>query len=154
MELMGYLTWYTVNIEPANEELYSHLVHCGYCEHDQCKWYSYRDDCLYYSLHYPNHLIIVQGTGEESGDMWKKAFMNGQIVWKWKLEVAIPDVPKDLYGMYYDNRLFNRLEPILEEPEQEQYGQQEQRIGWSEYQQRNVNMEDVPDHMIIDILRD
>jgi hypothetical protein len=96
---MGYYTNFEVEIFPKNPELYQHFIDEYYIGEDT-KWYSYDTDCKRISKSdYPNTLIILSGVGEESGDIWKKAFLNGEIVWEWKLDATIPDVPKEIYNL-------------------------------------------------------
>jgi hypothetical protein len=97
---MGYLTFYKVTIQPFNQSLYNDLLDGGFCPDNECKWYNYDDDCLTISDHYLNHMIVVQGSGEDAGDIWKNVYMNGKVIWRWKLNAEIPEIPIDLYSRY------------------------------------------------------
>lgn len=42
------------------------------------KWYDHNKHCLEVSKKFPNELIVVEGEGEESGDLWKEYYMAGK----------------------------------------------------------------------------
>lgn len=46
---------------------------------DSCKWYSSEKDMIEFSKSYPNWLFQLDGAGEESGDIWRKYFVNGKM---------------------------------------------------------------------------
>ena len=51
---------------------------------------------LEYSANHPEYLFILDGEGEESGDIWRKFYKDGKS-YEWKLEYALPDFdPKKL----------------------------------------------------------
>ena len=41
------------------------------------KWYENKTDCIKFSKEYPHITIDVHGRGEESGDVWKARYRNG-----------------------------------------------------------------------------
>lgn len=43
------------------------------------KWYEHEKDILAISRRFPKILFILEGEGEDSGDIWKKYFKNGKI---------------------------------------------------------------------------
>ena len=91
---MGYYTHHKLEIIPSNEDLYTEFVEdTGYIENDSTKWYECDKDCERLSSENLGYLIVVTGEGEEAGDVWRKAFLNGECVWEWRLESNIPDVP-------------------------------------------------------------
>lgn len=53
---------------------------------DNLKWYEWKEDMKQLSSEWPNVLFILEGDGEESGDMWKAWFRNGR---SYKLEAKI-----------------------------------------------------------------
>lgn len=44
----------------------------------EAKWYSYDEDCTQLSRDFPNVLFVLEGSGEESGDVWKAWYRNGK----------------------------------------------------------------------------
>lgn len=46
---------------------------------DESKWYDHQEDLKAFSQKYPQHLFILKGKGEESGDIWMKYFLNGKV---------------------------------------------------------------------------
>lgn len=46
---------------------------------ENCKWYSAEQDILAFSKQYPNWLFQLDGEGEESGDIWRKYFVDGKM---------------------------------------------------------------------------
>jgi len=45
---------------------------------ESMKWYDWQEDMVALSKEYPNVLLTLSGEGEESGDIWKAYFMNGE----------------------------------------------------------------------------
>lgn len=45
---------------------------------EQCKWYEWKEDMIKVSKRYPLTIFIIDGEGEESGDIWKAYFLNGK----------------------------------------------------------------------------
>jgi len=45
---------------------------------DSVKWYDHDDDMRELSAYYPNVTFILEGEGEESGDIWRKYYRNGK----------------------------------------------------------------------------
>jgi hypothetical protein len=46
---------------------------------DDIKWYEHEDHMRAISEKYPEVLFTLSGEGEESGDIWKKYFLNGKM---------------------------------------------------------------------------
>jgi hypothetical protein len=46
---------------------------------EQCKWYESDEDMKKISKKYPLTIFVLEGEGEESGDLWKKYFLNGKM---------------------------------------------------------------------------
>jgi hypothetical protein len=94
---MGYYTNYKLQIIPHNEEIYDlFITDTGYIEDDSTKWYSWREDCQSLSKQNLGYLFILYGEGESTGDIWKAAFLNGEVVWEWHLDTTIPEVPEEI----------------------------------------------------------
>jgi hypothetical protein len=95
---MDYYTDYNLQIIPHSEEIYNlFLEDTGYIEDDSTKWYSWGEDCQGLSKQNLGYLIILSGTGESDGDIWKTAFLNGELVWQWRLDYKIPEVPDNIF---------------------------------------------------------
>jgi hypothetical protein len=43
-----------------------------------CKWYDHEEEMRTFSMKYPTVVFLLEGDGEESGDVWRKYFMNGK----------------------------------------------------------------------------
>lgn len=94
---MGYYTRYTIDIFPNNEEIRQEFIdNTGFIEDDTTTWYDCERDCIDISRENKGYLIVVTGKGESSGDIWRKAFVSGVMVWEWKLDLTIPDVPDSI----------------------------------------------------------
>ena len=50
----------------------------GSCQ-SSCKWYEWKKDMIEFSKKYPKALFILEGKGEDPGDLWKAWFKNGKI---------------------------------------------------------------------------
>lgn len=46
---------------------------------EKCKWYEHEEDMRRFSKLYPFILFELSGEGEESGDIWRKYFLNGKM---------------------------------------------------------------------------
>lgn len=53
---------------------------------DSVKWYEYPDDMRELSLRFPGVLFTLIGYGEGPGDVWKKGFLGGNLILKYKIE--------------------------------------------------------------------
>lgn len=47
--------------------------------YDALKWYDHVDDMRAISLEHKGVLFTLEGKGEESGDLWRKYFLNGKM---------------------------------------------------------------------------
>jgi len=61
-----------------------------------CKWYDHNKDMIRISKKYSNTLFQLDGAGEESDDLWRKYFLNGNMQ-----EVQVEVV----YGKFDINKL-------------------------------------------------
>jgi len=57
---------------------------------DSCKWYEHDKHMRDISRMYPETIFILEGEGGESGDIWKKYYLNGKCQVA-KAEVIIPE---------------------------------------------------------------
>lgn len=86
---MGYYTDFKLTTKPAAEisldlletiTNYSWESYGGgeYTPGDSIKWYEWTENMKELSLVFPDTLFILEGEGEESGDLWKAYFKNGK----------------------------------------------------------------------------
>ena len=57
---------------------------------DNCKWYDHEEDVREYSKKFPNLVFILDGEGEEPGDIWREFYKNGKS-YRWDLEHTLPE---------------------------------------------------------------
>lgn len=84
---MGYYTSYSLSIheegdryvyiEDAKKEITEYHNYNPFIEAN--KWYKHEEDMRRLSREYPNTVFILEGNGEDSGDMWMKYFKNGKM---------------------------------------------------------------------------
>ncbi len=63
---------------------------------DGCKWYDHDSNARAVSRFFPSCILKIEGKGEEHGDHWVDAYMNGDRIWKWSASRSYPpsiDVP-------------------------------------------------------------
>lgn len=60
-----------------DEEDYFSPIDIIFCE--ELKWYDHQMDMKIISIKYPNILFILEGYGEERGDMWREYHLNGKV---------------------------------------------------------------------------
>lgn len=60
---------------------------------DESKWYDHQPEMQAFSKQFPNWLFTLTGEGEESGNLWKKYFLNG------KVQVANAIISYDKFDM-------------------------------------------------------
>ncbi len=85
---MGYMTRFCLSWEPhesepeifikANQKDYYGISPDGEAA-DECKWYDHEKDMKRLSEAFPAITFILEGEGEEQGDVWKKRFINGEM---------------------------------------------------------------------------
>jgi hypothetical protein len=83
---MGYYTRFELSVveDDSGITLCDHKLAisevAGYddCFDDEIKWYGYKEDMQKYSKAYPNTIFLLDGIGEENGDVWKSFFKNGE----------------------------------------------------------------------------
>lgn len=86
---MGYYTRYQLRIQEGdpnlivdfreeNEHVQYAIDNNGNCQ-EECKWYDSDKDMEAFSKKHPNTLFLLEGEGEESGDIWKQYWRNGKV---------------------------------------------------------------------------
>lgn len=82
---MGYYTRYELAIGTDDPELEAKIraeviAESGYgaIDQDTIKWYGHDEDLIKVSKNYPDVLFTLDGEGEESGDVWRKYYKNGE----------------------------------------------------------------------------
>lgn len=71
----------------------------GLMSEEDCKWYDHEDAMKILSQKFKQFVFLLNGEGEESGDVWRKYFYNGHVK-QVVPEVRWPefDVEKEFYG--------------------------------------------------------
>jgi hypothetical protein len=58
---------------------------------DSSKWYSHNKEMVELSKSFPEYLFILDGDGEEVGDVWREFYRNGK-TYRWELpKIVRPD---------------------------------------------------------------
>lgn len=83
---MGYYTKYTLKSEPniLNTQEFKQKFNeiTGYNEYvfcEECEWYKHDEDMLKVSKEFDETLFMLDGEGEESGDIWRTYYFNGKM---------------------------------------------------------------------------
>ena len=94
---MGYYTNYTLSTTSRNEdreeieetlnEISGYNIKFGW--NDSCKWYDHEKHMKELSKIYADITFLLDGEGEESGDIWRKYFKNGKMQ-VCKAEIVFP----------------------------------------------------------------
>ena len=94
---MSYYTNYTLSTTSRNEdleeieetlnEISDYNIKFGW--NDSCKWYNHEKHMKELSKIYPDTTFLLEGEGEESGDIWQKYFKNGKMQ-VCKAEIVFP----------------------------------------------------------------
>ncbi len=96
---MGYYTRYTLKVIPNNfsSDTVSHIKSLYKSDpfKDSSTWYDYAIYMQSASQSIPA-LMILDGKGQESGDVWRKAWLNGEMVMDWRLDVTPPEPSPEL----------------------------------------------------------
>jgi hypothetical protein len=86
---MGYYTNYNLKVvgkksegvieelRKENESAECALTSEGFSE-QEVKWYGHEDELKEFSLKHPKLLFVLDGSGEENGDLWIKYIKNGK----------------------------------------------------------------------------
>ena len=57
------------------------------------KWYESDEDMCRVSLAFPEVEFVLDGSGEETGDIWRDWFINGSKYAHWSANITIPNDP-------------------------------------------------------------
>lgn len=100
---MGYETSYeltTLPVATQTDEVTAKIkaLCSGYSPFEQsCKWYQHDENMKTVSRDFPHLILVLDGEGEDQGDVWRKAYLNGEIVFEWKLPVIErPSIPVEI----------------------------------------------------------
>ena len=100
---MGYQTTYTLeSTSDDNVDLHKQAIadastffaHSRKWPEESCSWYLHEDEMRDYSRDHPGVTFVLDGDGEEPGDIWRKWFRDGEMR-VWRLEVDRPDDPPE-----------------------------------------------------------
>ena len=73
--------------------------------YQEWKWYDHDEDMVKLSLRFPDYTFILEGIGEENGDLWRTVYHNGQLEQlKVKIVYEMPqsDFAQIVYDIYDD----------------------------------------------------
>lgn len=86
---MGYNTSYELSILGDHYELLESIIendremfygiNSDGSTYDSVKWYDHEIDMKYISSLHPSHIFMLEGSGEDSGDIWVKYFKGGKM---------------------------------------------------------------------------
>lgn len=62
-----------------HSDIYYGIEPDGSTTGESVKWYDYDKDMAKLSRLFPDYLFMLEGDGEESGDVWKAYFLNGKM---------------------------------------------------------------------------
>jgi hypothetical protein len=82
---MGYYTRFELTVISGSDGITDYkkeietIVDYDYLFSDEVKWYDHEKDMKKYSESHPKVLFLLEGEGEEPGDIWKAYFQNGKM---------------------------------------------------------------------------
>jgi len=106
---MGYYTNYEITADKVLpddfEDKFEEITDYTFSDGEfMVKWYDYKENMKEISKIYPDISFTVEGEGEESGDIWRHYFKNGED-YRVEPEVIWPEFDE---GMYFsDKNTFN-----------------------------------------------
>lgn len=93
---MGYETRYSLIVSPTDryDEVKAAIEQISeygdYIFDERLTWYDHEEHCSEVSHQFPDVWIIIDGTGEEIFDKWRKTFRNGKKTDEWRAEEQSP----------------------------------------------------------------
>lgn len=92
---MGYYTKYELNCNPEKDEIDIVLNarkddFYGITGDDECKWYDHEERMKELSKQFPDVIFVLSGEGEETGDVWRKKFVAGEMTTA-RAQIVFPD---------------------------------------------------------------
>ena len=75
-----------------------------------CKWYEHEEEMKALSKEHPHVLFILDGEGEESGDIWRKYFRAGKM-FRADAVISFPAPPKSMLDKLDKDALYRATEP-------------------------------------------
>jgi hypothetical protein len=100
---VGYYTYYALKVHPEqgdDDQAHKEAIasNAGYTSahlwEDSTKWYEYEDIMREYSMLHPELTFVLDGDGEQSGDIWRMWFKNGKHR-RWDANVERPAEPEE-----------------------------------------------------------
>lgn len=118
---MGYYTRFELTVRPYEYEERAKAKLEKISGHElfetSVKWYEYETHMTAVSKEIPA-LLILDGHGEESGDIWRTAWLNGKVVLSWKLDATPPEPSPEILKQVLElekTAKLNRIEQLEEE---------------------------------------
>lgn len=99
---MGYLTCFDITLLEGSEDEFQNFLKDLALESDygeirngylyDAKWYDWEKDAFNVSKRHPNIYFLIDGSGEETGDIWRYYCCNGKFKY---VEQVWPEVHKE-----------------------------------------------------------
>lgn len=97
---MGYDTRHKLSVYPETyySKLYKYIYNVlGHWPFDDPRpWPELDKDLADFSHAWPHVIFVVDGEGEEAGDIWRKVWFNGELQLSWQASIDKPAIPKEL----------------------------------------------------------
>ena len=97
---MGYYTRYKLQVIPEDStQLVKDAIAAaaGYNSFsERTTWHEHDQHCQLVSKANEYMILILDGEGEEAGDIWRKAWRNGELILNWEASIKPPTVPQEL----------------------------------------------------------
>ena len=80
----------------------------------------YSDVIKKVSASLPGVVIVIDGEGEWTGDVWREVWLNGEIVFDWQLDATRPLVPKEFLDQaHYSDEEYLKKQALAKLSEKE-----------------------------------